>query len=96
MLVRLAAAAGHAANASNCRAAPTPVEQAALLPAEFATVGVRRSRIQQLAQEGNPLARSLLPVVEDAAKLDRYIAASQIGPAVREPEASRSFLPLKV
>jgi putative hemolysin len=47
--------------------------------AEFATVGVRKSRIQQLAQEGNRLAQSLLPVVQDGAKLDRYIAASQIG-----------------
>ena len=47
--------------------------------AEFAAVGVRKSRIQQLAQEGNPFARSRLPVVQDGSKLDRYIAASQIG-----------------
>lgn len=47
--------------------------------AEFATVGVRRSRIQQLAEEGNPLAARLLPVLKDAARLDRYIAACQIG-----------------
>lgn len=47
--------------------------------AEFAAVGVRRSRVQQLATEGNALARLLLPVVEDTARLDRYIAACQIG-----------------
>ncbi|MCC7264778.1 MAG: HlyC/CorC family transporter [Candidatus Latescibacteria bacterium] len=47
--------------------------------AEFAVVGVRRSRIRQLAQEGNPLARGLLPTLEDPERLDRYIAASQIG-----------------
>ena len=47
--------------------------------AEFAAVGARRSRIRQLAQEGNVLAAQLLLVVEDAQKLDRYIAACQIG-----------------
>ena len=47
--------------------------------AEFAAVGTRRSRIRQLAQEGNVLAGRLLPVLEDTRKLDRYIAACQIG-----------------
>lgn len=47
--------------------------------AEFAVVGVRRSRIRQLAQEGDALARGLLPFLEDPRRLDRYIAASQIG-----------------
>ncbi len=47
--------------------------------AEFAVVGVRRSRIRQLAQEGNALARGLLPFLNDPQRLDRYIAASQIG-----------------
>jgi putative hemolysin len=47
--------------------------------AEFAAVGVRRSRIQQLASEGNPLAAWLLPLIESPAALDRYIAACQIG-----------------
>jgi CBS domain containing-hemolysin-like protein len=47
--------------------------------AEFAVVGVRRSRIRQLAQEGHALAKSLLPFLEDPQRLDRYIAASQIG-----------------
>src|ERR671915_598055 len=47
--------------------------------AEFAAVGVRRSRLRRLAEDGNPLAARILPVVEDAHELDRYIAASQIG-----------------
>src|SRR5687767_15749492 len=47
--------------------------------AEFAAVSVRRSRIQQLAADGNPLAAWLLPVIESPAALDRYIAACQIG-----------------
>jgi CBS domain containing-hemolysin-like protein len=47
--------------------------------AEFAAVSVRRSRIQQLATDGNALAAWLLPVLESPASLDRYIAACQIG-----------------
>src|SRR5262245_10742268 len=47
--------------------------------AEFGAVSVRRSRIQQLAADGNPLAAWLLPIVESPAALDRYIAACQIG-----------------
>lgn len=47
--------------------------------AEFAAVGVRRSRLRRLAEDGNALAARLLPVVEDPAELDRYIAVSQIG-----------------
>src|SRR5919109_5393771 len=47
--------------------------------AEFAAVSVRRSRIQQLAADGNPLAAWLLPVLQSPASLDRYIAACQIG-----------------
>jgi putative hemolysin len=47
--------------------------------AEFAAVSVRRSRIRQMAEEGNTLARSLIPFLDDPQKLDRYIAACQIG-----------------
>lgn len=47
--------------------------------AEFAAVGVRRSRIRQLSEEGHWLAKSLLPVVDDAVLLDRYVGVSQIG-----------------
>lgn len=47
--------------------------------AEFGAVGVQRSRVRRLSEDGHPLARRLLPFVEDAAQLDRYVAASQIG-----------------
>ncbi len=47
--------------------------------AEFAAVGVRRSRIRQLADEGNRFARMLAPALSDASTLDRYVAACQIG-----------------
>lgn len=47
--------------------------------AEFAAVGVRTSRVQQEAEEGSRLARRLLPHLQDARSLDRYIAACQIG-----------------
>jgi putative hemolysin len=47
--------------------------------AEFAAVGARRSRIQQLATDGNRFASWLLPMIESPAALDRYIAACQIG-----------------
>jgi CBS domain containing-hemolysin-like protein len=47
--------------------------------AEFAAVSVRRSRIRQMAEDGQSTARRLLPVLEDAKELDRYIAACQVG-----------------
>jgi CBS domain containing-hemolysin-like protein len=47
--------------------------------AEFSAVSVRRSRVRQASEDGNRLARMLLPVVDDAARLDRYVAISQIG-----------------
>ncbi|MGK7311880.1 MAG: hemolysin family protein [Candidatus Longimicrobiales bacterium M2_2A_002] len=47
--------------------------------AEFAAVSVRRSRVRQMAEEGNRFAGSLLPTLESAARLDRYIAACQVG-----------------
>ncbi|MCB9452725.1 MAG: HlyC/CorC family transporter [Anaerolineaceae bacterium] len=46
---------------------------------EFATVSARKTRITQLANEGNSLAKMLLPVLEDSHRLDSYIAASQVG-----------------
>jgi CBS domain containing-hemolysin-like protein len=52
---------------------------AVYVAAEFAAVSVRRSRIQQLAADGNPLAAWLLPVLDSPGSLDRYIAACQIG-----------------
>ncbi|ADJ27082.1 hemolysin family protein [Nitrosococcus watsonii] len=47
--------------------------------AEFAAVGVRRSQIKELAENGHWLAKGLLPNIEDTTRLDHYIAASQIG-----------------
>lgn len=47
--------------------------------AEFAAVGVRRSRVRQLADEGHWLARWLAPVLDNTASLDRYVGVSQIG-----------------
>jgi putative hemolysin len=47
--------------------------------AEFATVSSRRARVAELAAGDEPAARALLPVLEDRALLDRYIAASQVG-----------------
>jgi CBS domain containing-hemolysin-like protein len=52
---------------------------AVYVAAEFAAVSVRRSRVRQLADDGNPLAAWLLPFIESPASLDRYIAACQIG-----------------
>ncbi|ODS58723.1 MAG: hypothetical protein ABS36_04130 [Acidobacteria bacterium SCN 69-37] len=47
--------------------------------AEFAAVGVRRSRVRRLAEDGSWLAARLLPYVEDRVALDRYVGACQIG-----------------
>ena len=52
---------------------------AVYVAAEFAAVSARRSRIKQLAEEGNPLASWLVPNLEKPELLDRYIAACQIG-----------------
>ncbi len=52
---------------------------AVYVAAEFAAVSVRRSRVRQLASDGNPLAKWLLPLLESPVTLDRYIAACQIG-----------------
>ncbi|HYE95977.1 MAG TPA: hemolysin family protein [Rubricoccaceae bacterium] len=47
--------------------------------AEFAAVSVRHGQIRSLAQDGSAIARRLLPTLEDPHRLDRYIAACQIG-----------------
>lgn len=47
--------------------------------AEFATVSARRTKISQLAGQGNRLARALLPFIDDNKSLDRYVAGCQIG-----------------
>jgi CBS domain containing-hemolysin-like protein len=47
--------------------------------AEFGAVGVRRSRVRRLAEDGHAGARRLLPFIEQPASLVRYVSASQIG-----------------
>jgi CBS domain containing-hemolysin-like protein len=47
--------------------------------AEFATVSARRTKISQLAAQNDSLAKMLLPIMEDSRKLDRYVAACQVG-----------------
>lgn len=47
--------------------------------AEFSAVSVRRSRLQQMAEEGDRLAARVLDVLNDGKALDRYIAACQVG-----------------
>ena len=47
--------------------------------AEFAAVSVRKNQIRQMADQGNSLARAVLPTLLDTVRLDRYIAACQFG-----------------
>lgn len=47
--------------------------------AEFAIIGVRPSRVEQLVQEGNRTAIGIREVVRTPAKQDRYIATAQLG-----------------
>jgi CBS domain containing-hemolysin-like protein len=47
--------------------------------AEFGAVGVRKSRIHRLSDDGNGLAKRLLPFIETPLSLSRYVAASQMG-----------------
>ena len=46
---------------------------------EFAAVAARKTRLQQMADDGNQLAKSMLPIVSNPGKLDNFIAASQVG-----------------
>jgi putative hemolysin len=47
--------------------------------AEFATVGSRKSRVQEIAEAGNRTAASLLAILRDPKKLDTYVAGCQVG-----------------
>lgn len=47
--------------------------------AEFSAVAVRRTRVTQMAAEGNVAAENLLPILESTVKKDRFLAATQIG-----------------
>jgi CBS domain containing-hemolysin-like protein len=55
------------------------VANALYVAAEFGAVGARSSRIQRLSDDGNWLARQLLPFLGSPAGLDRYVGVSQIG-----------------
>lgn len=55
------------------------VANALYVAAEFGAVGARTSRIRRLSDDGNWLARQLLPFLETPAGLDRYVGVSQIG-----------------
>lgn len=47
--------------------------------AEFATVGSRKSRVQEISEAGNGAADRLLVILSDPKKLDTYVAGCQIG-----------------
>lgn len=47
--------------------------------AEFAIIGVRPSRIKQLAEEGNPVARRVHHILHLPGRADSYIATAQLG-----------------
>jgi CBS domain containing-hemolysin-like protein len=47
--------------------------------AEYGAVGVRRSRLRRLCEDGHGIAARLLPIVENPLRLNRYIASSQVG-----------------
>ena len=47
--------------------------------AEFAIIGARPSRIEQLARDGNRAARWVVEILHDRIRTDRYIATAQLG-----------------
>ncbi len=47
--------------------------------AEFAIIGVRATQVEQLAEEGNSLAKSVLAILDSRKKQDQYIATAQMG-----------------
>lgn len=47
--------------------------------AEFAIIGVRPSRMEQLADEGNAQAHKVLEILRSNRRQDRYIATAQVG-----------------
>ena len=55
------------------------VANALYVAAEFGAVGARSSRIRRMSDDGNWLARRLLPFLESPSGLDRYVGVSQIG-----------------
>lgn len=55
------------------------VLNALYVAAEFGAVGVRRSRIRRMTDDGNVFAKQLIPFLESPSALDRYVGVSQIG-----------------
>ena len=47
--------------------------------AEFSAVSARRSRLSQLADDGNRTAAALHTVIDDPVRLDAYVATCQLG-----------------
>ncbi len=47
--------------------------------AEFAAVGVRHTQVKSYADNGDALAKKLLPILDNPLSLDRYIACCQVG-----------------
>ncbi|MEQ8677479.1 MAG: hemolysin family protein [Aggregatilineales bacterium] len=47
--------------------------------AEFSIIGVRPSRINQLAEEGHSTAKRVQNILSQPAQVDRYIASAQLG-----------------
>jgi CBS domain containing-hemolysin-like protein len=47
--------------------------------AEFAIIGIRSSKIDQLVQEGSKDAKSIQEILDSPRKQDRYIATAQLG-----------------
>jgi CBS domain containing-hemolysin-like protein len=47
--------------------------------AEFATVGARKSRVQQSAEAGDRKAARLFGILKDPVRLDNYVAGCQVG-----------------
>jgi putative hemolysin len=52
---------------------------ALFVAAEFSAVSSRRTRISQLAQDGNRLALVLEPILDHPRQVDDYVAACQVG-----------------
>ena len=57
--------------------------------AEFAIVTARRSRLEDMAQKGNPVAKFTLRATKD---LNNYLAACQLGITVVSLQALANFL----
>jgi putative hemolysin len=54
------------------------VANALYVAAEFATVGSRKSRVQELAENGNRAAWGLLAILQDPKQLDDYVTGCHV------------------